>query len=466
MVPPEQSPETQEPQRSNSAQALGVIAAASVLGLMVTRVKPGPLLFLAGAAAAAWLNKRRILPPSRPLILMPERPTEEKVADTAPQIDAWLARQMAREQEAPIITLDLQEHLPFTPSAEPDTPPPPLSSPFFNEVPTTVRPSDIPDQLFGNPFLSPTEEFQAPTALLEPVPLQKLQALEATESVPTSSQASWLLGIEPLPSWDELSVKTTDTEPYAPLFLERPPGASYTEQVQEPIPTQPVFLPPLFQGGALPDEFCVTDFEIEPESNVQDLGQQAPAAIPPSVELPSIDIPIESLFSAPISTPPQPAPIEQTVPKPVFVSSRPIFGTPPVQPPVFVVTTNPEEPPQLKPTFGIAEVQSQPPFIAESIPIEPMPAPVTEVIFASPGEASFDNPLDAIRPEHVPPPPLRPHAALIEAEIIVRPRGMAQIPTPINMPEPEAPTPLPSAPIVVPREQRARKTWRSWWRGE
>ena len=118
------------------------------------------------------------------------------------------------------------------------------------------------------------------------------------------------------------------------------------------------------------------------------------------------------------------------------------------------------------------------------------------VTLASPGEATFDDPLAALEenPSSIPgglppPPPLRPHAPVIEAEIVVRPRGFGatrvqpkepeaapvepveppSLDTPFLATEPPAsPAPpiIPPAPVVLPREQKARKTWRSWWRGD
>jgi hypothetical protein len=145
----------------------------------------------------------------------------------------------------------------------------------------------------------------------------------------------------------------------------------------------------------------------------------------------------------------------------------------------------------------------EPPTLA----VEALEVPVA---FAGPGEATFDDPLAFLEENPsslpgglAPPPPLRPLAPVVEAEIVVRPRGLAvtkvqpksaaevsheftpSLPTdpmvtleePFEIKTPPAsssevdratiPVPeLPPAPIVLPREQKARKTWRSWWRGD
>lgn len=96
---------------------------------------------------------------------------------------------------------------------------------------------------------------------------------------------------------------------------------------------------------------------------------------------------------------------------------------------------------------------------------------------------------------------------MVEAEIVVRPRGLAitrvqakpsaevpvefgvvpidrEVEALVTLEEPfepktpptvdstssdkavSTPPELPPAPVVLPREQKARKTWRSWWRGD
>jgi hypothetical protein len=159
----------------------------------------------------------------------------------------------------------------------------------------------------------------------------------------------------------------------------------------------------------------------------------------------------------------------------------------------------------LTPSMPAAVVEIEPPGSIKAPVEEAVHESVQEieVQLAELGEASFDPPLTATthNPWQPPPatadPPLEvamPVAAqeassktVIEAEIVLRPRAPTQAsvvaksrPLTPHFPSvhstPSSPggettsppsTPgLPPAPQVTPREQRARPTWRSWWRGE
>jgi len=130
-----------------------------------------------------------------------------------------------------------------------------------------------------------------------------------------------------------------------------------------------------------------------------------------------------------------------------------------------------------------------------------IPAQDIEVQIAAPGEASFDPPLAGMPPNPwlspetpldssltalTSPPAPSPPGPVVEAEIILRPRAPTQTSVtaksrpllprfaPVSSTPPpdglaadgSAPAALPPAPQVTPREQRARPTWRSWWRGD
>lgn len=430
---------------SGASKALGVLAAISAGGLVAMRMKPSPLMFLAGAAAVAFLGRKRIVPASRPLELLPQRHPEPAPPPRV-EVDAWLARQVEREQQAPIITLDV-ETLPETNPPAPE--PLETAKAALPEIfPSWSMPAEKPVIAPIEPFFTPQPEtdgsgFFFPSEPLEETPAPFLNLDPAPPSAP--SNASWLLGIEPLPSWDELTAAPSSSPPRPTsdfAFLAEPPGAaSYTPQpapdptpppaTPAPLPpVQPLFIPSLFQGGALPDEITVTE-EPAPAPVVE------PAA--PSLEA------FTAFEAIPFpSPPPPPAPIEPTPDPETFIS------------------------------------------LPELVP----------VTLASPGEATFDDPLAALEenPSSIPgglppPPPLRPHAPVIEAEIVVRPRGFGatrvqpkepeaapietveppSLDTPFLATEPPAsPAPpiIPPAPVVLPREQKARKTWRSWWRGD
>ncbi|MBL9133717.1 MAG: hypothetical protein JNG86_21080, partial [Verrucomicrobiaceae bacterium] len=243
----------------------------------------------------------------RPLELLPQRAPDETPmpavpASPEPPVDAWLARQIAREQESPVITLDLLDPPPAklevpTPVPHLDLEPPPTTEAVASApVPpaashledASVEPAahispvaptaSVPVPVYGlreesaplsppsiNPFLA--EDFFTPEKAFtppEPRPgLAALQALEANESK-SSGGSSWMLGIEPLPSWEENAPGETaadETPELAANFMQAaPPPSEVVESpapVSAPPPQQPVFLPSLFQGAALPDEICV-----------------------------------------------------------------------------------------------------------------------------------------------------------------------------------------------------------------
>lgn len=123
------------------------------------------------------------------------------------------------------------------------------------------------------------------------------------------------------------------------------------------------------------------------------------------------------------------------------------------------------------------EMPPQAPTAPESdSPLETEIPPEIPVHLAEPGEASFDSPLMAASwPAVVAAHSAQTSSVVVEAEIILRPRApMQNTVTSKNMAAPPAedeparqnPMALPRAPLQSPREQRARSTWRSWWRGD
>jgi hypothetical protein len=157
----------------------------------------------------------------------------------------------------------------------------------------------------------------------------------------------------------------------------------------------------------------------------------------------------------------------------------------------------------LTPSMPVVEIEPPDSIKAPVEEVVHEPVQEIEVQLAELGEASFDPPLTATthNPWQPPPatadPPLAvamPVAAqeasskaVIEAEIVLRPRAPTQasvvaksrpltphfpsVHSAPSSPDGETTSPpstpgLPPAPQVTPREQRARPTWRSWWRGE
>jgi hypothetical protein len=266
----------------------------------------------------------------------------------------------------------------------------------------------------------PPEDLPEPTSLF--------QALEAPAPAP-SADATWVLGVEPLPSLNE----GTAFPSVASSMFASAPGQN-EEQAFPP----PQFTPPTFQGAAFPDE-------IE------------------------------------VAAPPEPAHE--------------------LSPPVVHIT--PTLPPSVNFPAAAAESESRPddaPPVAEIVAPQ-SEAPEIAVHLAATGEASFDPPPLAEVPDNpwqpapelsstppVAPPPAPPmNGPVVDAEIVLRPRAPMQnavvaktkpVSPRFAKNEPQAephdippadnkqgPT-LPPAPVQTPREQRARSTWRSWWRGE
>jgi hypothetical protein len=244
-----------------------MLAATALGGVIVSRMNKTPLVLAAGAAALALLNRKK----ASPQPLAPTRaPAPEPVPAPPPvqvqsQVEQWLTQQIHREASAPVVTL------PPAVSIEPedDYIPQSLLADDTAEITATAPPNDA--------FASLTEPvFRQPPAAprrFEPEPaFPALQALEATESCPTSD-AAWILGVEPLPSLNESA---------APLSLASSMFAT------EPVPmthlaAPVVFSAPVFEGGALPDEIEVAP-QAEPIMHLTPTLPPEPATAP-EVEL-------------------------------------------------------------------------------------------------------------------------------------------------------------------------------------
>lgn len=105
MAPDEQiiTPTTASP-AGGASKALGVLAAVSAGGLLALRMKQAPLFFLAGAAAAALLSRKRVIATAKPMQLMPQRepePVRPKAVAAPPEVEAWLARQSSVNSRHP-----------------------------------------------------------------------------------------------------------------------------------------------------------------------------------------------------------------------------------------------------------------------------------------------------------------------------------------------------------------------------
>ena len=411
---PEVSPPDNSLQPSQSApDAFAVLTATAVGGIVAARMGRTPLALAAGAAALALLRKKQASPPPPRHLSSPGGfpPAPALASSPHPQIQQWLTRQIEREQDSAT-----HEQGTTREEAAPDDDYQPLSL-------LLADPSEETPSLRHSHYASLTEPPPAchqpsPPTIAEvgdssctndfaPSPTVSSSDVDQPPPPPLSGVgAAWLLGLEPLPSWTE-----------APS-----PASTFT--------------PNVFSGGSLPDEIVV----------------------------------------------PTPAP-------PPLTENTDIH---------------------LLPQIGMSENEPDPtpPNLAthagDAIAVEPTTSEVPEiqVQLASPGEASFDSPSPPQSPwqpygdVHMPnmsvplseatqaPAPTPAQAAAIEAEVILRPRAPTNhsvIPkstspstsAPLHTSPPPPPTPaavpppaLPRAPIQSPREQQARPTWRSWWRGD
>lgn len=293
--------------------------------------------------------------------------------------------------------------------------------------------SALPPMVFPEPSLAGVAEFSAqqaavfqepspPPVFPEPILLREppkpvfstfksAAAFPPPPVVPTNT--SPIPGIEPLPSWNETA---------APTPMVSDPATD--------VDLEALFDMPAFQGGILPNEIAVVQ--------------------PPNEE------------ATTTSAPSQPAP-----PVPEADPMAAFFQAPP-------------------PATPSAEADAR-----------PTQAPEIAVHVAAAGEAWFESPLADVPnpwqpaqgddaafapPSFTPPPASSPASApapVVEAEIVLRPRAPVQASV-VSKSMPPAKPPvidqeaeaaeaqegLPQAPVQSPREQRARPTWRSWFRGD
>lgn len=420
MAPEVSPPDNSLSPSQNAPDSLAVLTATAVGSIVAARMGRTPLAFAAGAAAIALLRKKASTvtasPDSPKLSEFPPAPEQSSVPHH--QVQQWLTRQIEREQN--LVVSPPEENIPQESDvAEDDYQPVSLLLDEAHEEIPSLRHShyasltEPPPTCIQAPTPTITEIEPPPSAdvLIPTSPHSNFEP--STQPPPTGAGAAWLLGLEPFPSWTEA-----------------------------PSPA-PAFASNVFNGGSLPDEIVVP-------------------TTPPTPPLESLGI---HLF------------------------------------------------PQLEMINNVPETSPSQAFVPTIDVIAPQPSPSEvseiEVQLARPGEASFDPPpplpnpwqpqeepaLDvSSRPsETSPTSPPRPQSTAIEAEIVLRPRAPTQhsvIPkftqpqTEITQLAPPPPTisaidvqnslppatapaaPLPRAPIQSPREQQARPTWRSWWRGD
>jgi|GEM_PF-1708226 len=277
--------------------------------------------------------------------------------------------------------------------------------------------------------LPPSEEpYTPPTFLLDdeeaaPAPLHRDFA-QLTEPVPRQATPPPIaIAQEPeLPALQALEATEACPSADAGWILGIDPLPSIGE-----VAPPPVFTAPVFEGGALPDE-------IEVPQPPEPIVHLTPSIPPPTVE---------SESSAAITPPPIEAePVEYPVHEIAVQIAMP--GEASFDPPLVEATYNPWQPPST-PLEALFEAIA--PEIAQANP----PSPVTEAEIVLRPRAPTQTSVVAKS---------RPLASRFSAG--AKSRESPPDDTTRTDPLPK----LPPAPQVTPREQNARPTWRSWWRGE
>ena len=390
-----------------------ILTATAIGGVLATRMGKGPFVLAASAAALAYLNQKKPAPTSVPSGLPLSQPVVEPPPDipVQSQIEQWLSRQFTREEQTPLIALsDTSDELKI---AEDNYLPPSFLLDEAEEAAAVAPTNDT--------FADLTEPVQryitvpTPPIEIEPEPVViSAPVLELPPPTPAAEDATWTLGVEPLPSLNE-------SAPFAPFASSMFFTAPVQQQEPEPLPT---FSAPLFEGAAFPDEIDVVP-ATEPEQEAEPVAHLTPTP-PPQVFPP--------LEPEPLLEPPPP----ETKAAPEISVQLAAPGEASFDPPLADVPYNPWQP-------------------VADIPVTP---------HASPVQSHTTSPI--VEAEII----LRPRAPM---QNTVTPKSKF-IPPAFGKHFPAENNDAPSAddagdsqfsgPLQSPREPRARPTWRSWWRGD
>lgn len=439
-----QDPSSEQPQRtSHQTGPLAILAATALGGVIATRIGKAPLLFAAGAAAMALLKQKNT--PAQPAASKPLPPPAPPIENPAQsQVEEWLSRQIIREEQAPLVDFRVTDLLPSPP--EDDYHPESFLLDESDEFPASSAPPDN-DSFAG---------------LTEPVPqLAQETAHEIQVEEPSEQPAL------PAPALPPQEVQETP-----PPFEWPPPATMAPPPPPAPAPPPPPPPPPVVVDSAW-------TLGVDPMPSLN----EAPPA--PYVA------PVGSLFFSTNEPPPVP-----------FSTRRPprseVFSTAPLRqeeigPPLFFATevflgaALPDEI-QVPPAAAAAPAPPETPPPAGETYLPPPPAsapaaPEIQVEFASPGEASFDSPLEAAppnpwelqpeesvsNPAHQPPPQIA--GTLVEAEIVLRPRAPMQNAV-VSRSKLAAPSSGEATDAQLPEslqsshDPKPRPAWRSWWRDD
>ena len=257
--------------------ALTMMAATALGGVLVSRMNKTPLVLAAGVAALALLNRKKASTPQIAPPRAPEPVHVPPVIQPQSQIEQWLAQQIHREENAPVVAL--------VPAA--------TTEPEDDYIPQSLLSDDTAeitplDETFAS-LTEPVRRFSnaTPPRSDSDLTLPVLQALEATESSSTSD-AAWILGVEPLPSLNESDV---------------PPALVSSMFYSEPVlmtgfASPAIFSTPMFEGGSLPDEIEVA-LDPEPLTHLTpSLLEELGAA--PKLEAVLEDAPVAEVLEIPV----------------------------------------------------------------------------------------------------------------------------------------------------------------------
>lgn len=284
--------------------ALTMMAATALGGVLVSRMNKTPLVLAAGAAALALLNRKKAST-AAPQIAPPRAPEPLQVPPVIQpqsQIEQWLAQQIHREENAPVVAL--------VPAGVSEPEDDYIPQCLLSDDTTEVTPLDgtfesLTEPVFRLPKATPPR-FDSEAAL--PV----LQALESTESSPTSDGA-WILGVEPLPS---LNASETSPALVSGMFSSEP-------VLMSALAPAAVYTAPVFEGGSLPDEI-----EVAPDP--ERLTHLTPSRLEELSAAPKLEEVIEE------------APIAEVLEIPVQIAAA---GEASFDPPLVLTPDNPWAPP-------------------------------------------------------------------------------------------------------------------------
>lgn len=430
----------------------------------------------------------------------PEPLVADPTADSSPwQPDAFAALTEPRPGPA---SAPASTRTATPPQATPKLSPPPAVQALESE-PAVASPA-VPQPVLRPPVVM--EDLPRPVFSSSFKPLSHPLPAHRPPTAPLAApgiSASAIPGIEPLPSWNEISVRRPQLQQSSSTFLAPFPSAVSTVPAADlsAAPTtvgvdlEALFDRPVHEGSPLPDEIHVSEQDADTSAApaTAPLFTAAPHALsaaPLFQESACAEAPIPEV---PVSSVPAPASTS------IFAAAPPVLTSPSPWAPASAAPPSPPAPEDPMESFFSALKAGTSSAFEETKTDTDMPAPVPEidVQVAAVGEAWFDSPLAAadVPNPWLPPKgdvdgsdvpltssfaPLTPSSSLapvVEAEVVLRPRAPTQAsvvaknppvkPAVVDAGDPaQADVSAASTPVNSSAEQKARANWRSWWKGD